>query len=123
MQLPITNYDVSIRDITECIFGVLAVVFGILGSVIIANMITGLISSKTKNIDDKKINIFMLSMHIIIILLFVMFIRYIASQFITNSLILSSIFNFIGPTISLSSLYLSQNIKSLVGLISYMTIN
>ena len=120
MQLPITNYDVTTRDIIEILYGVVFVIFGLVFSIIIANIITGIISPKSKNINDKNINIFLLSMHIIIILLFLMFIRYLAEIFITNSLILTCVFSFVGPTIGISSLYLSQNFKSLVGLSSYI---
>jgi len=116
MQLPITNYDVTTRDLLECIFGVLALVFGILGSIIIVNTITGLVSSKPKNVDDRKLNIFILCMHIVVILLCVMLVRYVLKKIITNSLILESIFSYFGPMIGLSSLYLSDNIKLFVNL-------
>ena len=42
---------------------------------------------------------------------------------ILNPLILSSSFNFIGPTIALSSLYFSQTIKYLLGNITYVSRN
>ena len=116
MILPITNYNVTTRDILECIFSILALVFGILGSVIIVNKITGLVSSKQKNLDDRKLNIFILSIHIVVILIFIMLIRYVLKQIIINSLILESAFSFIGPMIALSSLYLSTNIKYFVDL-------
>jgi hypothetical protein len=45
-----------------------------------------------------------------------MFIKYLATQYILNPLILESIFNFVGPTIALSSLYFIQNLKSIVSL-------
>ena len=123
MQIPVTNYEITNRDIIETIFGVLFVVFGILGSVIFANTITGLIATKSKNADDRKLNIFILCIHIINILVFVIFIRYLAAQYILNPLILASTFNFIGPTIALSSLYFGQNLKSLIGLTTYITTN
>ena len=49
MQIPITNYEITTRDILETIFGALFVVFGTIGSVIFANTITGLITNKPKN--------------------------------------------------------------------------
>jgi hypothetical protein len=45
-----------------------------------------------------------------------MFIKYLATQYILNPLILESIFNFVGSTIALSSLYFIQNLKSIVSL-------
>ena len=116
MQIPITNYEITTRDILETIFGVLFVVFGTIGSVIFANTITGLLTNKSKNTDDRKISIFILCIHIINILIFIMLIKYLATQYILNPLILESIFNFVGPTIALSSLYFIQNLKSIVSL-------
>ena len=116
MKIPITDYDVTIRDVCEIIIGVLFVIFGILGSGIISNKITGLMLSKSKQIDNRKINIFLLCIHIIIILLFIILIRYLLIKYITNIIVLDSIFSFVGPTIALSSLYFSQNLQILVSL-------
>ena len=123
MQIPITNYEITTRDILETIFGVLFVVFGTIGSVIFANTITGLLTNKSKNTDDRKISIFILCIHIINILIFIMLIKYLATQYILNPLILASTFNFIGPTIALSSLYFGQNLKSLISSTTYITTN
>jgi hypothetical protein len=120
MKLPFSEYDVTIRDLIEVVFGGVFVIFGIVGSVIISNTIIGLITSKQKNLDDRKLNIFILCIHIIIILIFTMLITYLAEQFITNPLILTSAFNFIGPTIGISSLYFGQNLIYFVNLSRYI---
>ena len=114
MKIPITNYDITLRDLLETIFGSLIIIFGLVGSIVIANIIIGFVSNKNKYIDNRKINIFLLCIHIIFILLFVMLIRYTSAHIISNKLILDSIFSFFGPTIAISSLYFGYNIKSLL---------
>ena len=47
-----------------------------------------------------------------------MLIRYIASIHIANRLILDSTFSFIGPTIGISSLYYSSNLKLIISIIT-----
>jgi hypothetical protein len=114
MQIPITNYDVTLRDLLETIFGSIIIIFGLIGSIVFANIIIGLVKDKNKYIDNRKINIFLLCCHIIFILLFIMLIRYISLEIISNKLILESIFSFFGPTIAMSSLYFGYNIKSIL---------
>jgi hypothetical protein len=114
IQIPITNYDITLRDVYETIFGSIIIIFGLVGSIAFTNLIIGLVLNKNKYIDNRKINIFLLCVHIIFILLFVMMIIYISKQFIYNKLILESIFSFIGPIIGFSSLYLGYNIKILL---------
>ena len=123
MDLPITHYEITRRDIIESIFGVLFVISGIIGSVVIANLITSLISNKQKDVNDKKINIMFLVIHILIIFYFVMLIKYLSKKYIHNPLILDSTSSFIGPTIALTSLYLSQNFKVLAGSLTYISTN
>ena len=112
IEIPITHYDITFRDIIETVFGSLLVIFGIVYSIVIANIITNTLFPNIKN--NKPLNIFILFIHIINILLFIMFIRYIADNTIYNKLIRESIFSFIGPTIAASSLYYISNIKSLI---------
>ena len=123
MDLPITHYEITSRDIIESIFGILAIISGIIGSVVVANIITSLISNKKKNVIDRKINIMFLVIHILIIFYFVMLIKYLSKKYIHNPLILDSTSSFIGPTIALTSLYLSQNFKVLAGSITYISTN
>jgi len=111
MELPITHYKITTRDIIETIFGSLLVIFGLVGSIIIANM---LLYPLINNSKYKHLNLFILFIHIIIILVFIMLIRYISAVFIENTLILHSIFSFFGPTIAGSSLYFIYNIKEIV---------
>jgi len=111
IQIPITNYDITLRDVYETIFGSIIIIFGLVGSIAFTNLIIGFVSNKNKYIDNRKINIFLLCLHIIFILLFVMMIIYISRHFIYNELIRDSIFSFIGPTIGFSSLYFGYNIK------------
>ena len=114
MKLPITDYDITLRDLLETIFGSIIIIFVLIGSIVITNLIIGLVSNKNKYIDNRKINIFLLCIHIILILLFVMLIRYTSSKIIDNEFILDSIYSFFGPTIALSSLYFGYNIKSIL---------
>jgi hypothetical protein len=123
MNLSITQYEITRRDIIESVFGILAIISGIIGSVVVANIITSLISNKQKNINDRKINIMFLIIHILIIFYFVMLIKYLSKKYIHNPLILDSTSSFIGPTIALTSLYLSQNFKVLAGSITYISTN
>ena len=122
MYLQITNYDITSRDIIDILLGTIVVIFGVIGSVICANIIIKLFFSNIKNINNIdniyniKIIVFILFINIIIVLLFVMLVRYISKKVIYNSLILDSLFSFIGPTIAASSLYFSTNIKALVKL-------
>ena len=95
-------------------FGSIIIIFGLVGSIVLTNKIIGLLVNKNKKIDNRKINIFLFCIHIILILLFIMLIRYISKEFISNKLILDSIFSFIGPTIGISSLYFGFNIKSIL---------
>jgi len=111
MQIPITNYDITLQDVYETVFGSIIIIFGLVGSIVLTNKIIGLVVNKNKNIDNRKINIFLFCIHIILILLFVMLIRYISKEIISNELILDSIFSFFGPTIAISSLYFAYNIK------------
>ena len=111
MKLPITNYDITLRDVLETIFGIIAFLIVLIGSIAFTNLIIRLIPYKNKYIDFRKINIFLLCLHIILILLFIMIIIYISKILITNDLIRESIFSFIGPTIAISSLYFGYNIK------------
>ena len=113
-EIPITHYDITIRDSIETVFGSLLVIFGIIGSIICANIITKIILSFTKYKNDIHLNIFILFIHIINILLFIMLIRYIAGKIIHNNLIRDSIFSFIGPVIGVSSLYFISNIRPLI---------
>ena len=116
MYLPITNYDITIRDIVDILIGIIVVIFGVIGTVICTNIIINLFVSNTKNIKDIKTNVFILFINIIIILLFIMLVRYVSKKLIYNKLILNSLFSFIGPTIASSSLYFSTNIKAIVDL-------
>ena len=111
MNIPITNYEITIRDIIETIFGSLLVIFGLIGSIIFCDLILVPI---IKNSKSKHINIIILFIHIIIILLFIMIIRHIATQYIDNELIRHSIFSFFGPVIAGSSLYFISNVKEIV---------
>jgi hypothetical protein len=111
MKLPITHYEITNRDIIETIFGSLIIIFGLIGSIIFANI---LLYPILQNSSNKHIIIFVLFIHIIIILLFIMLIRYISLQFIHNKLIFDSIFAFCGPIIAASSLFFSYNVKEIV---------
>ena len=111
MELPITHYEITSRDIIETIFGGLLVIFGLIGSIIVADLLLYPLINKSKN---KHLNLFILFIHIIIILVFIMLIRYISTLFIQNQLILQSIFSFFGPVIAGSSLYFIYNIKEIV---------
>ncbi len=46
MQIPITNYDVTLRDLLETIFGSIIIIFGLVGSIVFTNIIIGLVSEK-----------------------------------------------------------------------------
>lgn len=119
MKLPITNYEVTSRDIIETIVGSLLVIFGLIGSIIIANIVLYPI---TKNSKNRHLNFFLLFIHIIIILVFIMLIIYISTKYIKNQLILHSIFGFFGPIIAGSSLFFIYNVKEIVALsISILT--
>jgi hypothetical protein len=48
MELPITNYDITCRDMIEVTFGALTIIFSLIGSIIIANIITKFISNNPK---------------------------------------------------------------------------
>ena len=111
MELPITHYEITTRDIIETIFGSLLVIFSLIGSIIVSNIVLYPINKNSKN---KHLTIFILFIHILIILVFIMIIRYVSAQFIQNHLILHSIFSFFGPVIAGSSLYLIYNIKKIV---------
>ena len=111
MKLPITNYDITLRDLLETIFGIIVFLIVLIGSIAFTNLMIRLVPYKNKHIDIKKINIFLLCLHIIFILLFIMMIIYISKILIINDLIRESIFSFIGPTIAVSSLYFAYNIK------------
>jgi hypothetical protein len=111
MELPITHYVVTSRDVIETIFGSLIVIFGLIGSIIIANILLYPIIKHSKN---NHLNIVIFCIHIITILLFIMLIKYLATLYIQNQLILSSIFNFCGPIIATSSLFFIYNINEIV---------
>ena len=64
MQIPITNYDVTKRDVYETIFGSIIIIFGLVGSIVFTNLIIGLVSNKNKYLDNRKINIFLLSKYL-----------------------------------------------------------
>ena len=66
MNLPITNYEITSRDIIETIFGGLLVIFGLIGSIIFADIILYPIITNSTN---KNINIIILFIHIIVILI------------------------------------------------------
>jgi hypothetical protein len=114
--MDILNYEITSRDVIEVLFGSLLIIFGIVGSIICANLITLLIEKNFRNINDKKMNIFILFIHIILILVLIMCVRYIASKYILNKLVLDSTFSFIGPTIGASSLYFTNYLKLIVAL-------
>ena len=116
MELPITNYEITYRDIIEICIGSLIVIFSIVGSIICVNIVSSVLL--TNNKSDITLNIFCFFVHIIFILLFIMLIRYIASIHIANRLILDSTFSFIGPTIGISSLYYSSNLKLIISIIT-----
>jgi hypothetical protein len=111
MEIPITQYEITTRDIIETIFGSLLVIFSLIGSIIISNIVLLPIIKNSKN---NHINIFILCIHIIIILLFIMIIIYLSKQFIQNKLIFESIFSFCGPIIAASSLFFIYNVKEIV---------
>ena len=118
MKLNISNipniYYIIIRNIGETVFGSILIIFGIVYSIVFANIITNTIFPNIKNENNKSIKFIMLCIHIIIILLFIMIIRFLAPYFILNRLILDGIFSFIGPTIAASSLYYISDIKTLI---------
>ena len=111
MELPITHYVVTSRDVIETIVGSLIVIFGLIGSIRIANLLLYPIFKNSKN---NHLNIVIFCIHIITILLFIMLIKYLATLYIQNQLILSSIFNFCGPIIAASSLFFIYNVKEIV---------
>ena len=111
MELPFTHYVVTSRDVIETIFGSLIVIFGLIGSIMIANIVLLPLIKSSKN---NHLKIVILCIHIIILLLFIMIIIYLATQYIQNQLILHSIFILFGPVIAGSSLYLIYNINEIV---------
>ena len=121
MNLPITNYEITLRDIVDIIICII-IIFGIIGSVIFTNIIINLFinlfvsNTNTKNIKDIKINLFILFINIVIVLFFIMLIIYVSKELIKNTLILNSLFTFIGPTIVSSLLYFTPIIKTLIKL-------
>jgi hypothetical protein len=112
-----------IRDVYDFFISLITVIFGIFISVFISNSITSMFVSKNKVPKDNHILIILLIFHLSIIFCFIILIKYILDMIILNPLILSSSFNFIGPTIALSSLYFSQTIKYLLGNITYVSRN
>ena len=116
MNLPITNYEITLRDLVDIIVGIIIIIFGVIGSIICINIIMKLFLSNIKNITDIKINILILFINIVIILFFIMLVRHVSKELIKNKLILNSLFTFIGPTIGSSSIYFTPIIKSLVEL-------
>jgi len=123
MLLPFTKYELVIRDVYDFFISLITVIFGIFISVFISNSITSMFVSKNKVPKDNHILIILLIFHLSIIFCFIILIKYILDMIILNPLILSSSFNFIGPTIALSSLYFSQTIKYLLGNITYVSRN
>ena len=116
MNLPITNYEITLRDIVDSLIGIIVIIFGVIGCVIFTNIIMNLFLSNTKTMNDITTIIFVLFINIVIILLFVMLVRHVSKELIKNTLILNSLFSFIGPTIASSSLFFTPNIKALVEL-------
>lgn len=114
MEIPIIKYEITNRDIIDTIVSGLLVVFGLTFIIICENKFTGIILKKSKNIT---LNILYFFIHIILLLLLIMFIRYITQQMIANKFISASACSFIGPTIGAASLYFSSNIHMLVNLI------
>ena len=123
MNIPFTDHELVIRDVYETFISIIVVVFGVFGGAFIANKITNLIVPKNKDPLDKHINVLFLVFHLVIILCFVMIVRYYLAMIITNALILESSFSLIGPAVGLSSLYFGQTIKFLMGSVMYMTMN
>lgn len=117
LEIPFTHYNITFRDIVETVFGSLLVIFSLVASIILVNIITQFILKHLNYKSNININIFILFIHIIIILLFIMFIRYIAKKIIQNSLICESIFSFIGPVIGVSSFYFITNIETLINFV------
>ena len=100
----------KIYDVLELVLGTTVFLITLVGCVIISNKITYFFIPKT----TKNINIFLLSIHLTVIVAFVMAIRSMFFKYIKNKDVLNSILSLTGPIIGLSSLYMSDTIHALV---------
>lgn len=100
----------KIYDVVELVLGTTVFLLTLVGCVVVSNKITHFFIPKT----TKNINIFLLSLHLIVIVVFVMAIRSIFFKYIQNKDVLNSIFTLTGPIIGLSSLYMSNTLHALI---------
>jgi uncharacterized membrane protein len=67
MNLPITNYEITLRDIVDSLIGIIVIIFGVIGCVIFTNIIMNLFLSNTKTMNDITTIVFVLFINIVII--------------------------------------------------------
>ena len=96
------------RDLLELIGGTTFFLLSLVGCVIITNKITQVL------VPNASRNIFLLCIHLIIIVAFVIALRSLFYKYIKNKAVLNSIFTLTGPIIGLSSLYMSESLNALI---------
>lgn len=113
MFIPFTKDKLTITktDIYELVLGTIFLLVSLVGCIMLSNFIVQFFGN---------INFILLLIHLMIIVCFVIIIRYTLNKMITNVNICNGILTLAGPIIGLASLFMSPMIKDFVG---YYTFN
>ena len=113
MLIPFTKDKLTItkRDIYELVIGTFFLLISVVGFVMISNVIVQFFG---------KINFILFLIHLMMIVCFVIIIRYALNKMITNVNIYNGILVLMGTMIGATSLFMSPMIKEFVG---YYTFN
>jgi hypothetical protein len=103
----------NIKDLFELVFGTALFFLSLVGCVIISNKITQAFTSNS----SRNINLLLLIIHLIIIVAFIIALRSFFLKYFKNKKVLNGIFSLTGPIVGLSSIYMSDTLHGLIGLI------
>jgi hypothetical protein len=101
----------DLRSAIELSAGTSLFLFSLVACIMFVNKITYLANPS----GSRNINIFFLCLHLIMVVAFVVALRKFFFKYIQNKDVLNSIFTLTGPIIGLSSLYMSDSLRSIVG--------
>lgn len=101
----------DLRSAIELSAGTSLFLFSLVACIMFVNKITYLANPT----GSRKVNIFFLCLHLIVVVAFVIFLRKFFHKHIQNKDVLNSIFTLTGPIIGLSSLYMSDSLRAIVG--------
>ena len=100
--------SITSKNVYEFVVGTAILLVSVSCSVIVCNNITKLVSPKQTT------NILLIFGHLLLLIVFVLFVRHLLTKIITNPLILGSLLGLVGPIIGSTSLILGPMLGPLI---------